>query len=71
MEPPGTAKHNPHLLAAVLSLVAFPVIPKGSQQFPRNGLLELPIGSIVAPFRGLYLGSYKVIPKRNDYGAER
>ena len=59
------------LLAAILLLVAFLMMPKGSQQFPRNGLLELPIGSIVAPFRGLYLGSYKIIPKRNDYGAER
>ena len=29
----------------------------------------LPIGSIVVPFCGLYLGSYNVIPKRNYYGA--
>ena len=29
----------------------------------------LPIGSGVVPFCGLYLGSYKVIPKRNYYGA--
>ena len=28
-----------------------------------------PMGSIVVPFYGLYLGSYKVIPKRNYYGA--
>ena len=28
-----------------------------------------PIGSTVVPFRGLYLGSYKVIPKRNYHGA--
>ena len=31
--------------------------------------LGLPIGSIVVPFCGLDLGSYKVIPKRNYYGA--
>ena len=29
----------------------------------------LPTGSIVAPVCGLYLGSYKVIPKRSYYGA--
>ena len=29
----------------------------------------LPMGSIVVPFCGLYLGSYKVIPKWNYYGA--
>ena len=29
----------------------------------------LPIYSIVVPFCGSYLGSYKVIPKRNYYGA--
>ena len=31
----------------------------------------LPIGSIVVPFCGLYLGSYKVIPKGIYYGAYR
>ena len=30
---------------------------------------SLPIGSMVVPFRGWYLGSYKVIPKWNYYGA--
>ena len=29
----------------------------------------LPIGSMVVPFCSLYLGSYKVSPKRNCYGA--
>ena len=29
----------------------------------------LPIGPIVAPFWGSYLEFYKVIPKRNYYGA--
>ena len=29
----------------------------------------LPIGPIVVPFRGSYLESYKVIPKRNYQGA--
>ena len=27
------------------------------------------MGSVVVPFCGLYLGSYKVIPKRNYYRA--
>ena len=30
---------------------------------------KLPKSSIVVEFCGLYLGSYKVIPKRNYYGA--
>ena len=30
---------------------------------------KLPRGSIVVPFGGSYLESYKVIPKRNYYGA--
>ena len=30
---------------------------------------QQPIGSIVVPFWGSYLESYKVIPKRNYYGA--
>ena len=30
---------------------------------------NLPIGSIVVPLGGSYLGSYKVIPKRNYFGA--
>ena len=29
----------------------------------------LPIVSMVVPFCGSYLGSYKVVPKRNYYGA--
>ena len=29
------------------------------------GGLQVPIGSVVVPFCGLHLGSYKVIPKRN------
>ena len=29
----------------------------------------MPIGSIVVNFCGLYLGSSKVIPERNYYGA--
>ena len=29
----------------------------------------LPIGSMVVPFCGSYLGSYQVIPKRNYLGA--
>ena len=32
-------------------------------------LLPLAIGSMVVPFCGWYLGSYRVIPKRNYYGA--
>ena len=32
------------------------------------GPLNLRIGSIVVPCCGLFLGSYKVIPKRNYYG---
>ena len=31
--------------------------------------VTVPIGSIVVPFCGLYLGSYKVIAKRIYYGA--
>ena len=31
--------------------------------------LSLPRGSIVVPFDGSYLESYKVIPKKNYYGA--
>ena len=31
--------------------------------------VTVPIGSIVVPCCGLYLGSYKVIAKRNYYGA--
>ena len=31
--------------------------------------LKLPIGPIVVPFWGSYLESYKVIPRRNYYGA--
>ena len=31
--------------------------------------MYLPIGSLVVPFCGLYLESYKVIPKRNYLGA--
>ena len=34
-----------------------------------NVLAHLTIGSIVVPFGGSYLESYKVIPKRNYYGA--
>ena len=33
------------------------------------GVIEIPIGSILVPFWGSYLESYKVIPKRNYYGA--
>ena len=32
--------------------------------------VPLPIGSIVVPCCGFYLGSYKVVPKRNYYGAD-
>ena len=32
-------------------------------------MIIVPIGPYVVPFGGLYLGSYKVIPKRNYYGA--
>ena len=32
-------------------------------------VLGLPVGSIVVPFCGWYLGSYKVNPKRNYLGA--
>ena len=31
--------------------------------------INLPIGSIVVPSCGSYLGSYQVIPKRNYHGA--
>ena len=31
--------------------------------------MEVPIGSMVVPFCGSCLGSYKVIPKRNHKGA--
>ena len=40
--------------------------------YPRDAgccLKGVPIGSIVVPFWGSYLGSYKVIPKRNYFGA--
>ena len=33
------------------------------------GMGCIPIGSIVVPFRGLHVGSQKVIPNRNYYGA--
>ena len=33
------------------------------------GKVLLPIGSIVVPFGGSYLDSYKVTPKGNYYGA--
>ena len=33
------------------------------------GFKKVPVGSIVVPFGGSYLESYKVIPKRNYYGA--
>ena len=32
-------------------------------------VLQLPVGSMVVPFGGSYLESYKVSPKRNDHGA--
>ena len=32
-------------------------------------VLKLPISSIIVPFCGLYLESYKVIPERTYYGA--
>ena len=35
----------------------------------KSSSATLPTGSIVVPFCGLYLGSYKVIPNRNYYGA--
>ena len=42
-------------------------------QIPNSGPASLghriPRGSIVVPFCGSYLESYKVIPKRNYYGA--
>ena len=34
-----------------------------------SGLQDLPIGPIVVPFWGSYVESYKVIPKKNYYGA--
>ena len=34
---------------------------------PKARTRYLPIGSIVVPFEGSYLESYKVIPKRNYY----
>ena len=41
--------------------------PVGQAMFHSH--LASPIGSIVVPCYGLYLGSYKVIPKRNYLGA--
>ena len=37
--------------------------------FRSLGFRALPIGPEVVPFYGLYLESYKVIPKRNYLGA--
>ena len=41
--------------------------------FPPDSLQKIPkcstIGSIVVPVGGLYLESYKVLPKRSYYGA--
>ena len=39
---------------------------RGTQVEP---VVALPIGLIVVPFWGSYVESYKVIPKRNYYGA--
>ena len=36
---------------------------------PETLIDSLPVGSIVVPFCDLYLGSYKVIPKRSYNGA--
>ena len=43
---------------------------KGSESWAYSKFfLGLPKGSIVVPFWGSYTESYKVIPKRNYYGA--
>ena len=41
----------------------------GNVAVPGGAVQSLPIGSIMVPFCGLYLGSYEVIPKRNYSGA--
>ena len=61
--PPEQAWQLPLLLASRPQRVSFPAT------YGRFILLRIPIGSKVVPFCGSYLGSYKVIPKRNYFGA--
>ena len=48
---------------------AFKNFSLGVASLSCQATLYLPIGSIVVPFGGSYLESYKVLPKRNYYGA--
>ena len=51
---------------------SYSMIIKQSRAISRCGLSAentLPLGSIVVPFGGLYLGFYTVIPKRNYHEA--
>ena len=48
-----------------------PVLNQKSLQSLLEDQEAIPNGSIVVPFCGLYLGSYKAIPKRNYYGDYR
>ena len=55
---------------------AMPLLAELPQELKRedrhqSGREWIPRGSIVVPFWGSYLESYKVIPKRNYYGAYR
>ena len=45
------------------------MVPNPAIEASTACLLALSIGSIIVPFAGSYIESYKVIPKRNYYGA--
>ena len=63
---PGEGRKARRVWWLGLQLPFYPEIPKPLSQ-PVD--LKLPRGSMLVPFCGLYLGSYKVIPKRNYNGA--
>ena len=65
---PQTANRNPKSASEVVALIW---VARPGSSFMGVGTYEgtLPRGSKVVPFWGSYIESYKVLPKRNYYGA--
>ena len=57
------------ILAVLLELGASGYRLTGLRLVQEQTTSVYPIGSMVVPFCGLYVGSYKVLPSRNYYGA--
>ena len=57
------------MAAGATHLVIHGLSFRGCKCVQPPGLEALPRGPTVVPFWGSYIGSYKVMPKRNYYGA--